>query len=434
MSVTSGFFNSMNSDRKYNAEQMSAIFDGVINDGVFANIGTAFAVSANTGFQVNVGIGRAWFNSKWLYNDTILPLTIEQPEVLLNRIDAVVIEIDSTEEVRAGSIKIVKGTPASTPQNPALSSSEFLHQYPLAYILVEAGATSITQSKITNKVGTSDCPYVTGILQVINIDNLIAQWGAQWSEWFAAEQELSESERAAIQAQWNAWFGTTSTEWNSWFAQTTETNEEELAAWMSQMKSDFLLWFQGLEDILEPDVAASLANRILELETTLATLEKTKTMYGALLDSTGSPILDSAGLEIEGKTVFLAESNAVADNIGYSNDASKLKAHTVQGAIDELADRKPIVVYHATALANGWDPSTRKNEVLVVGLTDDYTIAVGVDDSATEEQWAASIDAMIRPVSYSTDHVVLQARGSIPEVDIPILIYSWRVGDFVWQS
>lgn len=423
MSVTSGFFNSMNSDRKYNAEQMSAIFDGVINDGVFANIGTAFAVSANTGFQVNVGIGRAWFNSKWLYNDTILPLTIEQPEVLLNRIDAVVIEIDSTEEVRAGSIKIVKGTPASTPQNPALASSEFLHQYPLAYILVEAGATSITQSKITNKVGTSDCPYVTGILQVVNIDNLIAQWGAQWSEWFAAEQDLSESERAAIQAQWNAWFGVTSTEWNSWFSSTTSASENELDTWMAQMKSDFLLWFQGLEDMLEPDVAANLANRILELETTLATLEKTKTMYGTLLDSTGSPILDSAGLEIEGKTVFLAESNAVAENIGYSNDASGLKAHTVQGALDELAARKPAVVYHVKALAADWSSMT--NVLHVVGLKEDDTVLVGVDDTATDEEWTAASNALLRGVSQDLDTLTLKALGAIPMVDIPILIYAW---------
>ena len=44
MSVTSGFFNSLNGDRRYNAEQMSSIFDGIINDGIFANIGTAFGV------------------------------------------------------------------------------------------------------------------------------------------------------------------------------------------------------------------------------------------------------------------------------------------------------------------------------------------------------------------------------------------------------
>ena len=47
MSVTSGFFNSLHGDRRYNAEQMSAIFDGIINDGVFANIGTAFSIKSD---------------------------------------------------------------------------------------------------------------------------------------------------------------------------------------------------------------------------------------------------------------------------------------------------------------------------------------------------------------------------------------------------
>ena len=50
MSVSSGFFNSLNGDRKYNAAQMSAIFDGLIIDGVFASIGTAFAVKAAARF------------------------------------------------------------------------------------------------------------------------------------------------------------------------------------------------------------------------------------------------------------------------------------------------------------------------------------------------------------------------------------------------
>ena len=424
MSVTSGFFNSVNSDRKYNAEQMSAIFDGVINDGVFANIGTALTVTADTGFQVNVGIGRAWFNSKWIYNDSILALTLDIPEVLLSRIDAVVVEVDNSDTVRAGTIKIVKGTPASTPQNPTLTHTDFVNQYPLAYILVEPGATSITQSKITNKVGTSDCPYITGILQVQSVDNLVAQWGAQWIEWFTAEKALSESEREAIQNQWNSWFSTVSGEWNSWFAITTEDSEEQLAAWMSQMKSDFLLWYQGLEDILDPDVAATLANRLLHMENAFSVLEKSKTIYSVLLDSTGAAILDYAGLEIEGKTVFLAESNAVADNIGYSNDASGMQAHTVQAAIDELADRKPIKVFRTTAFASDWD-ALDQNNLLVTGLTENVTISVGIDDSATDDEWQTASNASIRPVSYSTDHVLIKALGYVPDIDLPILIYSW---------
>ena len=110
MSVTYGFYDSLNGDRKYSALQMSSLFDGLIIDGVFASIGTAFAVKATTGQTLNVGIGKAWFNHTWTLNDSILPLEAPDSETLLNRIDAVVIEVDSTDSVRANSIKITKAT------------------------------------------------------------------------------------------------------------------------------------------------------------------------------------------------------------------------------------------------------------------------------------------------------------------------------------
>lgn len=93
MSVTYGFYNSLNGDRKYDSAQMSSIFDGLIVDGIFASIGTAFAVRAAGGLTVNVGIGRAWFDHTWTLNDSILPLEAPEAEVLLDRIDAVVLEV-----------------------------------------------------------------------------------------------------------------------------------------------------------------------------------------------------------------------------------------------------------------------------------------------------------------------------------------------------
>lgn len=188
MSVTSGFFNSLNGDRKYNAEQMSAIFDGIINDGVFISVGDAFAVNANNGNTITIGVGRAWFNSTWIYNDATLPLTAEPSETLLDRYDAVVIEINRSEAVRTGTIKIVKGVPSSNPMLPTMVSTEEVHQYPLAFIYRKAETTEIKQSDITNMVGTSACPYVTGILQVQNIDNIVAQWQDMWTRWMNAEQ------------------------------------------------------------------------------------------------------------------------------------------------------------------------------------------------------------------------------------------------------
>ena len=46
MSITSGFFNSVNGDRTYNADQMSTYFKGLIGSGVYENVGGALQVLA----------------------------------------------------------------------------------------------------------------------------------------------------------------------------------------------------------------------------------------------------------------------------------------------------------------------------------------------------------------------------------------------------
>ena len=171
MSVTYGFYNSVNGDRKYDATQLSSLFDGLINDGVFASIGTCFAVEAAGGNTVNIGIGKAWFNKTWTLNDAILPLEAPVSEVLLDRIDAVVLEVDISE--RVNSIKFVEGVPSSSPVNPTLASGPTLFQYPLCYIYRPAGSTEITQAQITNMVGSEATPFITGILQTVNLDEWI---------------------------------------------------------------------------------------------------------------------------------------------------------------------------------------------------------------------------------------------------------------------
>lgn len=254
MSVTSGFFNSLNGDRKYNAEQMSSIFDGVINDGVFANIGTAFQVKADAGNTVTVGIGRAWFNSAWLLNDSILPITLDAAEVLQNRYDAIVIEIDHSVGVRKGSIKVVKGTPATNPAKPTMKSTEYVHQYPLAYIYRKAESTAITQSNITNKIGTDSCPYITGILQVQSIEKNVAQWQAQWEEWYANHKSEAGTKVSQMLSELQVMLNTAS---------------EDIENWKAQQQTAFDDWFASLQGALEGDVAANLAQQILAIQNTL---------------------------------------------------------------------------------------------------------------------------------------------------------------------
>lgn len=205
MAFTCGFFNSENGDRKYNAEQMSAIFDGIIADGVFTTIGDHMAVSAGTGMQVLVGTGKAWFDHTWNVNDAAYPLAIAASDVTLSRIDAIVLETNHSDSVRLNKLRVVQGTVASSPVKPTLTNSEKVHQHPLAWVTVAPGVTQIAASAIENAVGTSACPFVTGIIATTAIDDLFNQWNGEFDEWFDnLKAQLSDNVVANLQRQIDA--------------------------------------------------------------------------------------------------------------------------------------------------------------------------------------------------------------------------------------
>ena len=180
MSLTSGFFDSLNGDRKYNTLQLSSIFDGIISDGVYATYGNHFLVSPVSGMQIKVGSGRAWLDHTWTLNTTDYPLTVEDAEVVLKRIDTVIIEVDRRDSGRINRLRILKGTPASSPSAPTLTNTDTLKQYPLANILVKPNVTEITTADITNRIGTSALPWVTGIIDHVTADELVTQWRSEF--------------------------------------------------------------------------------------------------------------------------------------------------------------------------------------------------------------------------------------------------------------
>lgn len=241
-SVSCGFYNSLN-DRKYDAVQMSKLFDGIINDGVFASIGTCFVVNADSGNMVNVGIGKAWFNHTWTENDAILPVECEESEVLLDRIDAVVLEIDATETVRDNFIKYIKGTPSSSPERPIMTHTSNVNQYALCYIRRTAGSTEIRQADITNMIGSEETPFVTGLMQTISLSELMGQWEDELDQFI----EMEEADFS---------------EWYQLMKDVLQEKADDLDEWSENEKASFLAWFQGIKGQLDEDAAGNLQNQI----------------------------------------------------------------------------------------------------------------------------------------------------------------------------
>jgi hypothetical protein len=308
MSFASGFFNSVDHDRLYDATDISRLFDGLIRDGIFASIGDCMVVKQSNQMNVTVGTGRAWFNHTWSYNDALYPVTIPLSEILMDRIDAIVLEINSVEAVRANSIKLIKGTPSSTPTKPALTNTKEVHQYPLAYVKVGKEVTSIRQADIENCVGTSVCPFVTGILEVISIEQLIPQWKdilnrfveentANFNTWMngekqnyqawltAAKKEITDWE-ATSKSDYQKWYDSIKNGYDQWFATIKaayDANWSTFQQWEKSSQAEFDKWFENMKNKLEGDLGAKLT-----LETEKLGKEKVSLIESDKKDLTGT--------------------------------------------------------------------------------------------------------------------------------------------------
>lgn len=323
MSFTFGFYNSLNHDRVYNAIQMGQIFDGIIYDGVYSTVGSCFVVRATTLPQtVIVGTGRAWFDHTWNYNDSDMVLEAPQSDILLNRIDAIVIDVFSAEAQRTNSIKWVVGTPSSNPKKPTLIKQLGHNQYPLAYVLRRANVETISQGDITNAIGTSECPFVTGPLEHISMDNLILQWKAQWDDYYNAQVADMNSTSALWKQQWNEFYALYTSQmnmtkeewdaqWEAWFNGYTASNSSALQEWTTEQKEFILNWFADIQGILDGDAAANLANEIVALKKRADVLEKFDSVlsteyavYNVIDDDADEAITDDSGQAFEGKIIF----------------------------------------------------------------------------------------------------------------------------------
>lgn len=181
MTYTSGFFNSVNHDRTYDADAFGSMFDGVIKDGVFRTWGKGMFVATSGGMSVTVGTGRAWFNHTWTLVTSDEWLGLPAAPTSMARIDSVVLRIDKSNQVRANKLYIKQGQASGSPVRPSLERTNLVQEYTLADIRINAGVTGITQSNITNQIGR-DTPFVELVDNTFDSGNLIRQWERQFQE------------------------------------------------------------------------------------------------------------------------------------------------------------------------------------------------------------------------------------------------------------
>lgn len=159
MTITSGYFNSLGGDRKYDSLEVGSIFRGVFTDGVFRGYENAFEVVPDNGMTVKVDTGRAWFHDTYLESDTELFVTLDPAYASQSRIDLIILDFNRELGVRSNDILVLKGTPAAVPLPPPLISDMDHNQYPIVAITVQAGSTEVLLGDIKMRTGTAECPW-----------------------------------------------------------------------------------------------------------------------------------------------------------------------------------------------------------------------------------------------------------------------------------
>lgn len=217
MALTSGFYNSLNGDRRYNSEQISSMFEGLLSDGVFESVDNAFIVTPSSGLTLSIGSGRAWVKNKWAKNDANITITLNPAHVTLNRYTAIVLRNDFT--TRDITLEMIDGENASSPTKPSIVRNASMYDLCLAYVYVGAGATNITQANITDmRPDNTVCGWVTGLIQQVDTSQLFLQYQTAYEEFF----EQLESWKDTQETDFGSWETAQKTAFDTWFAALTE--------------------------------------------------------------------------------------------------------------------------------------------------------------------------------------------------------------------
>lgn len=251
--VTSGFFNGLKNtdgtiDRKYDADDISSMFDGLITDGIFASIGGKFECSIDTSavdaLVVKVATGKAWFDKTWIINNSTLKITLDPADSARDRIDAIVIDIDKSDEKRKNTIQYIPGTPSDDPKEPTLATAEDSphKQYALCWIRVNHETTN--SNDLTFHKNGRVANFITAPLSTIESEPFLEGWGETF-------QSLYDGQQAELVKALEG-LGKTS----------EEKVNTEITKWKEGQQASFDAWFGKLQNTLSGEVATKLNTKL----------------------------------------------------------------------------------------------------------------------------------------------------------------------------
>ena len=143
---------------------------------------TNFAVRTTGTRQITVAPGLAWINYDDFKGVSVCSreenvLTVPEADNTLNRVDRVVLQFDTSENITA--IKLKTGTPAVAAQPPDILQNHNQYELGLCTISVPAGSTAVTAADITDtRADETVCGFMRDGVTGIPTGTLVQQWQA----------------------------------------------------------------------------------------------------------------------------------------------------------------------------------------------------------------------------------------------------------------
>lgn len=168
----SSFFNDVDGDRVYYAEDFAEYFIPFFTNGIFNN---GCQVLGNTNdMAVNLSTGRAFIEGHRYRNKQVKTLAIDNADGVLGRIDNIVIRLDLTN--RNITAQVIKGTFSNNPVAPNLTRTSTIYDLRIAKVYIPSGTTEITQDLIEDcRFITSDCGDVISPIETPDTEQLFIQ-------------------------------------------------------------------------------------------------------------------------------------------------------------------------------------------------------------------------------------------------------------------
>lgn len=174
-------------DRSYNSDDLASKFALLFKNGVFPNPSTGLQVTTNSeNMSVTVLPGNCNINGRLAVEKENRTIVFEAAGTVHDRIDRVVVRLNTNVEFRNVDIYVVKGSEAATPVPAVLTRTGGIYEICLANVFIAKNTTVITGSRITDtRLDADVCGIVTSQTNEVDTSTIFNQYQAALDEYLS---------------------------------------------------------------------------------------------------------------------------------------------------------------------------------------------------------------------------------------------------------